>query len=73
MSQNNIITLKQIKEAKRLFKAYEITEGSAGDMTLQKMLAIVIEQDRKSAAEDAKYFAQNPNPRLEAKVKKARR
>jgi len=51
LSENNIFTLKQIKEAKRLLRALQITEGRDDVMTLDEMLERVVEMDRQSEAE----------------------
>ena len=35
---SRVVTVWQIRKAKRLFKPYEVTEGERGTMTLAKML-----------------------------------
>ncbi len=60
--KEKIISIHQIKEAKRLHKALEITTLGPITVTLTEMLDKVVEMDRQSEIEFAAYrFTKNEN------------
>jgi hypothetical protein len=49
--KENVVSIQQIKEAKRLHRAIEITSGSSSKITFSEMLDRVVKLDRQSETE----------------------